>query len=613
MNERPVIMLSFANQQDAYLEQLKAESNIINDILSMHHDRGNIEVYREESASIDNMAKAITRFKDRIIAFHYAGHADGQNLYFEEGKGDADGIAELLGQLPELKFVFLNGCSTKDQVDKLLNAGVKAVIATAVDINDEKAVVFAEHFYRAFANKNDIEKSFRFAVSIMRTKYGGTFQAEVMLKGQEPNVTDPNRMPWGLYLNENPKEVLEWSIPTHFTTKVTRPDEVDYQVNSFMVDIFNAILDYNPTLEDLAYNSFDDSLDERKALSLVIEQFPWPIGVQIRLLVTKDTAVDEPTRERVQQLVSTYIVSAQFLYYIAISQLWDEKRKRNIELKSYLMDLMYSDSDSFNYFDFLRYFVDIIHLLEEHNCELFVPEFSDFVKEFDERGELYNAYLYMESLRNAINVGDPATLEANMHQSCADGEYFLSSILIKAAFLIQYDLITIRDIHVINPRYLGTSFEHYIGRLNAKITDVAVSRALRPRAFEIFANNASVILTKDAQKLEHFLNLSPFIIDKNAFGHNMAERATEQQLFMYAFREAEEFKYFATIHNIYRVQERLADQFITSEGRGDEEDSRYRKRRTRRTRRGQSEQQEAESPFEVLKKQFDVFQKDMMQ
>lgn len=611
MNERPVILLSFANQQDAYLEQLKEESNILNDILSMHHDRGNLEIYREESATIDNLAKAITRFKDRIIAFHYAGHADGKNLYFEAGQGDADGIAELLGQLPQLKFVFLNGCSTKDQVDKLLDQGVPAVVATAVDINDEKAVVFAEHFYRAFANKNDIEKSFRFAVSIMRTKYGGDFQAEVMLKGQQPKGGDLKRMPWGLYLNENPKDLLEWTIPMHFTTKVTRPQEVDYQVNTFMVDVFNAMLDYNPSLEDLAYSSFDDSLDERKALSSVIEQFPWPIGVQIRLLVTKDAAVDEPTRERVQQLVSTYIVWAQFLYYIAISQLWDEKRKRNIKLKSYLMDLMYSDSNSFNFFDFLRYFVDIIHLLEEHGSSPFVKEFSGFVKEFDERGELYNAYLYLESLRNAINVGDPSTLEANIHQSCADGEYFLSTLLIKTAFLIQYNLITIRDIHVINPRYLGTSFEHYIGRLNAKVTDVAVSRSLRPRAFEAFANNASVILTQNTQDLSDFLNLSPFIIDKNAFGHGMTERATEQQLFMYAFREAEEFKYFTTIHNIYRVQDRVADQLLTSEGGGGEEEERSRSRRKRRSRRGRTEDVLG-SPFEVLKKQFTIFQDDMM-
>ena len=59
-------------------------------------------------------------------------------LQLEGGVGGAGGIAKLLGQQAGLKLVFLNGCANKEQVKNLHAAGVPAVIATAVKINDSK-------------------------------------------------------------------------------------------------------------------------------------------------------------------------------------------------------------------------------------------------------------------------------------------------------------------------------------------------------------------------------------------------------------------------------------------------------------------------------------------
>ena len=419
-------------------------------------------------------------------------------------------------------------------------------------------------------------------------------------------------MPWGLYLNDNPAEILDWSLPTNFSTKVTRPPEVKYEINSFMVDIVDAMIEQDKNLERLAYNEDDELIDERQALSMVIEHFPWPIGVQVRLLVTKESDVDSPSVERIRQLVSTYIVSAQFLYYIVLSQLWDEKRNKSIELRSYMLDLLSNNQNNFNYFDYMKHLTEIIKLLQNNDCELFVAEYGPLAKEFEEKRELFDAYLYLESLRYKLNVGALDSLEADKYQLCADGEYFLSTILIKISFLVNYDLLTIRDIHVINYRNLETSFNHFIGRLNAKVTDLAVTRSPRPRSFDQFVNNASVVLAKDVNDPEAFLNLTPFIIDKNAFGQGMTEeRATEQQLYMYAFREGEEFKYLATLHSIYRVQERASDQLLTNTG-GEQDEKRAGRggKRVKRGRSGQNEEQE--SPFEILKQQFIIFEKDLL-
>lgn len=611
MVERPVILLTFANQQDAYLDKLKDESKRLNDVLSYHHDKKTIEVYREESTTLDDLSKAIDRFADRIVMFHYAGHADGERLYFEESAGDAKGLASLLGQLPNLKVVFLNGCSTKAQVENLLNNGVQAVVATAVPIDDQKAVVFAESFYRAFANNATVQDAFNRAVAIIQTRYGGSFEATIVRKGETALFADVDKMPWGMYINKGADEVLNWTIPSHFTSKVTRPQDADYKVNHYLADIIEGMIDHDPKIAEMAVTEDGEPVDDRDALALIIENFPWPIGVQIRLLATKDDDMDQPSLERIKQLVSTYIVSSQFLFYIMISQMWDEKRAGSLAMQQFLIDTLYLDERGFNQFDYFKNFIEAIKLVKNANSPLFIKEFGGLLEEFDKHGDFYNAYEYLESLRSAINTERWDELSNDITQKCADGEYHLSTFLYNMAFFVNYDLISIRDIQVDNHRHLETSFSHYIGKLSVKVTDLAVSRKPKPKSFSEYTNNSSVILTANMQDPSTFLNLSPFIIDKNAFGQGMTEdRATEQQLFIYGYREAKEYKYFTTIHNIYRVQERPTDQLLTNEGAtGEEEEAGGRSSRRRRRRR--REDVNVESVYKVLKKQFELFEKDM--
>ncbi|WBM74218.1 CHAT domain-containing protein [Saprospira grandis] len=611
MNERPVILLNFANQQDAHLDLLKEESSRLNDILSIAHDQGSIELYREENVNVDQLIKALNRFKERIIVFHYAGHADGNSLHFDGDTAEAVGLAELLGQLPNLKFVFLNGCSTQAQVDYLLEKGVKAVIATSVAIADDKALLFSETFYRALANRSTIDSAFQFAVGALRTHFGNSFTARIFIQGEEFDRSAA--MPWGLFLNKEARAVLDWSLPTSVTEidNIKPPANPDYTVNTYMLDVFDEMCHYDPKLKPLAEDSFSGELDERLALALIIEHFPWPIGVQVRLLLSKESAIDELSMERLEQLLSTYVYTTQFLYYIALSQLWDEKRKSNISVRPYLMDLLHHDARTYQHFDYLKHFISIVQLLQKENKALFVEEFAEMQQAFEDKNEFYDAYLYLESLRAKIRQQTPEQLAAELPQLCADGEYFLSAILIKSAFLVNYDLLTIRDIRVISYRYQDPKFDHYIARLNAKVNDLAVSKALQARSYKDYANNASVILSRNMQDPKDFLNLSPFIIDKNAFGEGMTEdRATEQQLFTYAYREGEEFRYFSTIYSIYRVHERPKDQLTTaSEQPRAARGGRDRRRRSSRNRRRNEE--EPQSPLDILKELFSLFEEDL--
>ena len=160
--------------------------------------------------------------------------------------------------------------------------------------------------------------------------------------------------------------------------------------------------------------------------------------------------------------------------------------------------------------------------------------------------------------------------------------------------------------------------------LSAKVGDLTVgttnNKAIKPRNFANYLNNASVVLAADAQNPATYLNLSPFIVDKNAFGVSMTEeKASSQQLYIYAYRENAEYKYFSTLHSIYKVQERVLDQFLTNEGAANSEESedsrsnRLRNKLLTRLKRNNSETSEeaVQSPYAVLKQQFQTFAQDL--
>ncbi len=120
---------------------------------------------------------------DEIIAIHYAGHANGTGVMLPlsgEGSESAgrlshiEGLAGRLKQLKNLRFVFLNGCATKDQVTDIIEAEIPAVIATLRGIDDRVARDFATEFYRSFASNHSIDEAFQSAENRIKEHKGGS-------------------------------------------------------------------------------------------------------------------------------------------------------------------------------------------------------------------------------------------------------------------------------------------------------------------------------------------------------------------------------------------------------------------------------------------------------
>lgn len=214
MRPTPIFFFAFANEEGRFLEALKQESSAIYQILFPLEKAGRLLVAREESVNTDELFLAFRRYRDRMFIFHFAGHAGSDILGLEDQQADASVLAGLFAeQKNALKLVFLNGCATQNQVARLQELGIRAVIATARPVEDTAAQFFAETFYAALASGDyNLREAFLHAKTAIASKHQ---QPANLFRGiVTPNRQSLSEFPWGLYATRDAD--LEWKITDPF-------------------------------------------------------------------------------------------------------------------------------------------------------------------------------------------------------------------------------------------------------------------------------------------------------------------------------------------------------------------------------------------------------------
>jgi WD40 repeat protein len=225
--DRPIVFLAFADARSD-LSSLKVEGWSLKDQFHKLKQRGVIaHVEVEENASLDRIYSVFQEYRDRISLFHFGGHAGGDRLLlqsaFEPRPAYAEGLATLLGKQRGLKLVFLNGCSTRPQVKRLLDAGVPAVIATARPINDQVATEFAVAFYQAlttgYRNENrqvtggcSLAAAFEQAEGMIKAARGGNSRDLVAVMPTHEDVTDDLGFPWAVQYRKGSDHIERWNL-----------------------------------------------------------------------------------------------------------------------------------------------------------------------------------------------------------------------------------------------------------------------------------------------------------------------------------------------------------------------------------------------------------------
>lgn len=569
--DTPLIFFAYANDADDHLNLLKEESRMLFRALEELDRKEYIKIYREESAQSKDIFDGFTRYKDRVAIFHYGGHANGTHLRLDEGASDARGLAQLMGEQENLKLVFLNGCSSKGQVQTLFDAGVKAVIATSVPIEDRKATEFAEQFYEALAHKRTIGQAFNIAQAYLTTRYGDSvdvsyrdFMMDFSAISEE--VEDTGEIPWGLYIKEEHREeILHYKLPYYRPIGLPK-DMIQYigksfTANRFIILVLDEMCKYNPDIyAQMVEQRGEETVkkDSRHYPGLIIENFPWPIGSQIRLL----RLYDKPNIERLEHLLSTYIITSQVLYYILLSDLWEQSR---LTASKTSWKALKKSKPDYAKMDFLGQILPLFKQVSEVGVP-FISEYEMLVKALEQKENPINkAHAFLEDLR-AKMASDPPS--SDLDKLCQKTEQAVSLILRSASFLAGYRMLTVRNIMVDRPRFETLSYELDMGPLNAaQGIDLNLYQDAAFRRKNSFTDSYSVILVDNENKIDQSLNLSPFIIDKNTFVQMKKSETTEQDklahIFLLAWEEEEKLYYTAVEHSFFTALEKESDQIHT--------------------------------------------------
>jgi WD40 repeat protein len=220
LKQKPVVFLAFANDLvdgAAYLRNLATELRGIRKALKEAKNEGLCEVVELSNAAIEDILDVFQddTYKNRIAIFHYGGHANGYQLLLQSLEGGPapahrEGLAAFLGRQEGLKFVFLNGCSTRQYALGLTQAGIPAVAGTSQSINDEVAKNLAIRFYYGIANGASLEKAWLDAEDYIKTQKGTANFRALYWPGKEEIE---NRFPWDIFYKEKEPEVKQWNLP----------------------------------------------------------------------------------------------------------------------------------------------------------------------------------------------------------------------------------------------------------------------------------------------------------------------------------------------------------------------------------------------------------------
>lgn len=151
----------------------------------------------------------------RISIFHYGGHANGFSLLLEAMDGTQvqthkDGLVPFMARQPNLKLIFLNGCSSDEQATDLLKAGIPAVIGTTASINDEIATALAIRFYSSLGDGAGIEKAWTDATDEVKIIKGAGATRALLWEGKKDVV---DRFPWVIQFKPGSDIIKEWNLP----------------------------------------------------------------------------------------------------------------------------------------------------------------------------------------------------------------------------------------------------------------------------------------------------------------------------------------------------------------------------------------------------------------
>jgi hypothetical protein len=336
--------------------------------------------------------------------------------------------------------------------------------------------------------------------------------------------------------------------------------------------VFQEMLKYKPSLQKMlvADDEDEESLDPRLLGDVIIKNFPWPVGIELRRLFS--ASMRQPDRMRLDQIFKTIERTMQFISFVMICQIWKEKKEGKLEISNNISKDYQSRMLVLNMGNYAWLIRAIGGLLKEKGSTWFLPEMDE---NFDNK--FYAALDFWVPERNEIGHYQINLTPEEIQRRCVEYEEKLALILSRIAFLCKYKLVSVREIKVIHPKNQEAKFNHLVDLLNSSDSDF--------KAHELeestFAESHSVLLMKSLKSFDEYLNLSPLVIDTNSEVIDNKEKFDiKKDIFMYTKFRNDQLMYIGTevtekcdlrsLHNYQNLLSQFKDMMQIISGTSDQ-------------------------------------------
>ncbi len=270
----------------------------------------------------------------------------------------------------------------------------------------------------------------------------------------------------------------------------------------FINRVFDAMVEIRPKLA--YYKDPDEAdFDIRELANQITRYYPWPIGSEIRRLLSAN--MEKLDRGRLDQILKTVERTMQFLTFIMLVQLFDESSTREVQIPGSFKKEFSRRFTSLTLGSYTYLIRSMGKIFTENNITPFCEEMKNLFE-----NKFYNKLDFWVSERNEISHYQINLTEEEIEVRCTEYLVKLRDILIDLVFLISYPLLTVTAIQVIKPKNAKVQFSHNMLLLNS----ASSSFQGRSEEFLKYTDSQCVILVKSLKDVpDTFLNLYPLIID----------------------------------------------------------------------------------------------------
>lgn len=306
---------------------------------------------------------------------------------------------------------------------------------------------------------------------------------------------------------------------------------------NLILKVFDEMVKNRPSLSKyVPGKDEDEEIDYRIIADLVIKNFPWPVGVELRRLFSG--TMRQPGRARLDQIFKTLERTIQFVSFVMVCQVWYDIKNKKVTLTDQVKSEFASRFPVLTMGNFCWLIRALATTYAEQKADWFLPEMNE---KFDKA--FFAALDFWVPERNEIGHYQINLDEVEIEKRCVEYEEKLAFILERISFFAKYRLVSVRDIKVIKPRIHEAKFHHIVDLLNSSDSDFKGEEIDETK----FSDSQSVLLMKSIKSFDDYLNLSPLIIDTSSEIINTKEKFDlRKDIFMYTKYRNDHLMYLGT-------------------------------------------------------------------